>query len=230
MVPSPANTLTHEEARSFYDRFGPRQDLQIYERAAVDALCASADFGRAKAVLEFGCGTGAFARRLLERELPADARYLGLDVSGTMVDLARERVAAFAPRAEVRQTDGRVVLDAPDGSYDRFVSNYVFDLLSTDDMRTLLAEAHRVLVPGGLLGTTGLTYGRSRPSRWISRAWAALHARRPRLVGGCRPVQVGGLLDESAWTIREHRVVSSFGIASEVLVAEARAAGGAPDA
>ena len=43
--------------------------------------------------------------------------------------------------------------------YDRFVSNYVFDLLSGEDIHALLKEAHRVLVPDGYLCASSLTEG-----------------------------------------------------------------------
>ena len=66
--------FTPADARRFYDRFGSRQDTQgFYENPALDDLVKHANFERALSVLEFGCGTGSFARRLFEAVLPADA-------------------------------------------------------------------------------------------------------------------------------------------------------------
>ena len=96
----------------------------------MDELCAHAAFQEAGAVLEFGCGTGKLARRLLDEELPVSATYLGLDISSEMISLSAFRLDAFKDRAKVQQTDGDVTFDLPDASYDRFVSTYVFDLLS----------------------------------------------------------------------------------------------------
>lgn len=42
-------------------------------------------FETATHVFELGCGTGRFAERLLERHLPATARYKGIDLGPTMV-------------------------------------------------------------------------------------------------------------------------------------------------
>jgi trans-aconitate methyltransferase len=53
-------------------------------------------------VLEFGCGTGSLAATLLSR-LPIRSRYVGLDSSKTMVQLARKRLHRFAARAIVAQ-------------------------------------------------------------------------------------------------------------------------------
>jgi ubiquinone/menaquinone biosynthesis C-methylase UbiE len=66
--------------------------------------------------------------------LPTTAQYLGVDSSSTMVELTRKRLARFDSRAEVLQTDGSLTFTLPDESFDRFVSNYVLDLLSPDDI------------------------------------------------------------------------------------------------
>ena len=119
--------FTPDDARRFYDRFGSRQDTQgFYENPALDDLVKHADFEHARSVLEFGCGTGSFARRLFETVLPADARYLGLDISGTMIGLATRRLEPWQDRTEVRQTDGTPCLPVPDTSFDRFLATYVF--------------------------------------------------------------------------------------------------------
>ena len=99
--------FTPDDARQFYDRFGSRQDSQgCYENPALDDLVEHADFEHARSVLEFGCGTGSFARRLLEMVLPSDAHYLALDISETMTGLATQKLAPWQDRVEVKQTDG----------------------------------------------------------------------------------------------------------------------------
>ena len=55
-------------------------------------------------VLEIGCGTGGFARRLAERS----ERVLALDLSGEMIRIARERSAQF-PNIEFQLADVREV-------------------------------------------------------------------------------------------------------------------------
>ena len=216
-------TLSREEARAFYDRFGSRQDRQgFYEDVAIDALCARGDFAGAGAVLELGCGTGKLAKRLLERELGPEARYLGLDLSTTMVALARARTQPFGDRAEIRHSEGAPAIEVADASFDRFVSCYVLDLLSLADIAALLREAHRILNPGGLLCTASLTRGSSPVTRVVSRAWAWIQARRPQLVGGCRPIRVAELLPAEAWSLESVQVVSAFGVPSEVVIAQRR--------
>ncbi len=147
-----APILSKEAARAFYDRLGARQDSQaFYEDTATADLIAQAAFDEAEAEFEFGCCTGRFAERLLESHLPARCSYRALDFSPTMVGLAGARLGRWGGRAEVVLTDGSVALEAADDGYDRFVSNYVLDLLGDADIGALLDEAHRILRPGGLL-------------------------------------------------------------------------------
>jgi len=214
-------TLSHEEARSFYDRFGARQDAQaFYERPALDRLIAELRLAEARAVVEFGCGTGRLAAELLGNQLSPECRYLGLDVSGTMVGLARTRVAAFGARVEIRQTEGAPRLEAPHGSFDRFISTYVLDLLPEREIRMLLEEAHRVLAPGGLLAIASLTHGGRGLPRAVSWLWERVHQLRPVLVGGCRPIALEPYLSECGWKIQHRSVASPYAIPSEVVVAE----------
>jgi ubiquinone/menaquinone biosynthesis C-methylase UbiE len=210
--------LSHEEARSFYDRFGAKQDLQrFYEDPAIEVLLRHAGFDSATAVVELGCGTGRLAERLLRTALPPDARYAGFDISETMVGLARSRVEPWKERARVERTGGALDLPVPDASCDRFLSTYVLDLLGEDEIRIALRGARRALVPGGRLCLASLTFGETFPSRMVCRLWTALHSLSPGLVGGCRPLRLEAFTSD--WTVLHREVVCTFGICTEVLVA-----------
>lgn len=214
-------TLSHQEARRAYDRIGSLQDSQgFYEDRATALVLLHGNFSSAQWVFEFGCGTGRFALRLLEEYLSKDARYRGVDVSPKMVQLAQTRLAPHAPRAEVILTEGGPPVDEPTESYDRFVSNYVFDLLSHEDIRAVLREAHRILRPDGLLCLSGLSSGSGFASRIMAGVVSWIQSLRPSLVGGCRPVDLLPFLRESQWQVQHHSKVVAFGISSEVVVAK----------
>jgi ubiquinone/menaquinone biosynthesis C-methylase UbiE len=213
-------TLTHEEARAFYDNFGRKQDLQgFYEEPALKVLVAKAALGEASSLVEFGCGTGRLALELLQRHLPKGAQYLGTDISSTMVAIASDRLASFASRASVLQTQGEAKLPAAAASVDRVLSAYVFDLLSDADREEFLAEAQRVLRVGGLLCLCGITEGATLISRAVMSGWGWLYAHSPRLVGGCRPTRAAEFLQVQGWRISYQRVVIAWGVASEVVIA-----------
>lgn len=212
--------LSREQARRVYDRIGARQDTQaFYEDRATAILIQHGEFGAAHRVLEFGCGTGRFAVRLLSHHLPADASYRALDLSPTMVQLAQARLAPFGSRAEAILTDGAPPTSEPAASRDRFVSNFVFDLLSEDDIVGVVGEAHRILVPGGLLCVSSLSSGTGALSRFMSRTWSRVHRLRPALVGGCRPLELLAWVPSRQWQVRHHCKLAPFGVPSEVVVA-----------
>ena len=216
-------TLTRKQARDFYDRAGRRQKSRArHEKPALDCLVEHGAFGEASAVVEFGCGTGDFAHRLMTQEMHADATYAGFDLSETMADLTRQRLIPFGSRAIVTRTDGRPRIPLPASSCDRFVSNYVLDLLSGQDILRTLDQAWRVLRPDGLLCLTSLTYGTTLSSKLAIAAWLAVHALRPSLVGGCRPILFTDFLGPASWKVLYSNTVVSQGIPSLVLIARPR--------
>lgn len=217
----PSRTLTHAEARRVYDRIGARQDTQaFYEDRAIEHLLARSAFAEASRVFELGFGTGRLAERLLSSELPPSAEYRGVDVSPVMLALARERLARFGDRVTLDLSSGAPPRDEPSESCDRWLSTYVFDLLSEADVRDVLGEAHRMLVPGGRLCLVGLAKGNTRFTRAVAGAWSALHRLRPQWVGGCRPMELSAHLPSPPWRLLHYGVVAAYGLPSEVLVAE----------
>jgi SAM-dependent methyltransferase len=90
-------------------------------------------------ILEVGCGTGAFAARLVS-EHPG-ATLIATDQSIRMAELTRER-----------GVDGRVadVMDLPfgDATFDVVVAMWI--LYHVPDLQGALAQVRRVLRPGGL--------------------------------------------------------------------------------
>ena len=91
-------------------------------------------------VLEVGCGTGAFAARLVE-ELPGIA-LLAVDQSPRFVELTRERGVP----AQVQDVQH---LLAPDAAYDVVLALWM--LYHVPDLDRGLGELRRVLRPGGRL-------------------------------------------------------------------------------
>ena len=215
--------LTRQEARDLYNRPDARRDGHpLYARPAIDRLVEQGDFSTAAAVVEFGCGTGALAQRLMEQALPIYAGYSGFDLSDQMVQLTRQRLVRFGARVSVTRTDGRPRVPLPPRSCDRFVSTYVLDLLSSQDIAKLLGQAWTVLRPGGLLCLASLTYGTTAVSRLVIRVWQHFHATRPAMVGGCRPISISSYLGPASWKTLYSTTLISRGVPSEVLIARPR--------
>ena len=210
--------LTLKQARSVYDRIGRVQDWQaFYEDATTDRLVANAALAADQTIFEFGCGTGRLAARLLGA-LPESINYLGVDLSPVMINLATNRLTAWAQRAEAVLVDGSLPLPANDGFADRVLSTFVFDLLDADYARAVLDDLHRILAPGGRLCLASLTHGDGRLERAVSQAWNGLWRIAPQLVGGCRPITMRALLG-SDWQIQHHSQVHRWGLVTDVVIA-----------
>jgi ubiquinone/menaquinone biosynthesis C-methylase UbiE len=219
--------LTRSQARTFYDRFGRKQDSQaFYEDAALDELIAHAEFEQAEKVFELGCGTGRFAIRLLTKHLRPSASYLGVDLSQTMIEIARQRISPYEGRAKVARSDGSMRFPVPDHSVDRVVSTYVLDLLSETDIRHAISEAVRVLASSGKLCLVSLTHGVTFGSRIVCALWTGLFRVHAPLVGGCRPIRLDLFFDQARWSVDYRNVVLRFGVPSEVLIASRKTESG----
>ncbi len=210
--------LTLNQARSVYDRIGRVQDWQaFYEDATTDRLVANAALAGDQTILEFGCGTGRLAARLLGT-LPRSVTYLGIDISPVMINLATSRLAPWAERAKAVLVDGTVPLPADDGFADRVLSAFVFDLLDADYARAVLDDLRRILTSDGLLCLASLTHGDRLLEQAVSRTWTGLWRVAPQLVGGCRPISVSALLTRD-WQVQHHSRVHRWGLVTDVVIA-----------
>jgi hypothetical protein len=129
-------------------------------------------------------------------------------------------LSRFGERAAVRLTSGGPRLDEPSGTYDRFFSNFVLDLLPETDIEQVIEEAHRLLCPGGLLGLCSLTQGFTVVSRAIIWIWTRIGSIHPSLVAGCRPVDLRSFLPTARWLIQHHARVAPWGVPLEAVVAK----------
>lgn len=224
-MPSKDHVLSPTAVQACYDRLGKKQDSQsFYEDPALNELVAHASFQDSRCVFEFGCGTGKFAGRLLEKYLPPSANYFGCDISPVMIGLAKRRLEVYGERAQVALSDGGVRFPLPEHSVDRVVSSYVLDLLSEVDIERFFSEAHRVMMPGGKVCIASLRRGVTIPSRIVSSLWMSVFRLSPALVGGCRPIHVDAFVNPQEWSVVHRTVVTPFGVPSEVLILEMKGA------
>jgi ubiquinone/menaquinone biosynthesis C-methylase UbiE len=152
-------------------------------------------------VLDVGAGPGFLAVEMAA-EVGAEGKVNGLDPSGSMLALARDREAPDGA-APVEYAEGEATaLPFGDASFDAVVATQVYEYV--EDMPAALAEAHRVLKPGGRLAVLDTDWGslvwRSGDEERMRRVLAAWdeHLADPYL-----PRRLSGLLRDAGFSVGE---------------------------
>jgi ubiquinone/menaquinone biosynthesis C-methylase UbiE len=129
----------HRWFAAMYDRLGASAERRLGPK--VRPRIAGEAHGR---VLEIGVGTGASLPYY-----PADAQVVGTEPDPHMLKRAKQKLAELGRNdIELRQASAEQ-LPFDDSSFDHVVSSLV--LCTVRDQPRALAEAHRVLKPGGSL-------------------------------------------------------------------------------
>ena len=164
-------------------------------------------------VLDVGTGTGlAFVEVV---KLNPDGRNLGIDISDGMLARARRRLRAAGHANFELVHRSALDIGEADASFDLVLNSYMFDLLAEQDWPRVLGEFHRVLKPSGRLVLVNMTFG-ERPGstiyEWVYRV-------SPRLIGGCRGVQLAPVLELNGFAVQSREYVQQLLFPSEVILA-----------
>jgi arsenite methyltransferase len=190
-----------EEASRHVEAAYLTPDVVEQRRILVDVL----DLKPGERALDIGSGPGLLACDLAA-VLGPDGAVVGVDPSESMraISARRERAAGAAP-IEFRTGDA-CALPFPEASFDVAVSTQVYEYV--EDMGTALAEAHRVLRPGGRLLVLD--------TDWDSVVWHSSEPERMRrvltawdehLVDPYLPRRLGRLLAHAGFAVTHRAVV-----------------------
>lgn len=194
-----------EQVTHHYDRLavnGPYGTLAPHNRGGRKSEYVAAVFdtallaplvhgGSHQVVLDFGCGTGIFTRKVaaIVREV------IGVDVSAGMLDQAKT-VCSGLSNVRLMQTDGHYI-DLPDQYVDVIVVREVLCYVQDADLRDVLSELRRVTKPGGRF-------------LWLEQSstdphWQH-HPQAPNLVKRS-PQAIRQASENSGWVVHSERVV-----------------------
>jgi ubiquinone/menaquinone biosynthesis C-methylase UbiE len=128
--------------QSFEDRFGFFGGLNR-------RLTAGMSFGPEPLILDIGCGTGASCGQMLEVE--PTARVWGLDISGAMLRIAKDRFSA-CDRAQFVEGDAATLPKYFDFQFDAII--YSASIFLIPDYQESLKQAAKLLKQEGMIGLT----------------------------------------------------------------------------
>ncbi len=142
--------------QSLFENYGRRYDHESFTQGTAgecDFLEREAGFNREVRILDIGCGTGRHTVEMAKRG------YLvtGVDLSESMLAMAREKAALAGVTPEFLQGDARKLKFRHAFDMVTMLCEGAFPLMETDEMNfRILKNAARALVPGGKLIFTTL--------------------------------------------------------------------------
>jgi|SRR6478609_2397956 len=193
-----------------FDDAASRRLEAVYRTADVvgqrRAVIAALRLRPGERVLDIGSGPGMLASEMAAVVAPRGSVH-GVDISPSMLALARGRPPPpGAPSPEYAQADA-LAMPFADASFDAVASTQVYEYV--DDMPAALAEARRVLRPGGRLLVLDTDWDsivwHSRDPERMRRVLAAWEAH---LVHPDLPRRLTGLLEDAGFVVRERSVVT----------------------
>ncbi len=133
----------------------PGDALDVAQEQKYELICRKLDLQPGQRLLDVGCGWGGMVMHAAAHH---GVRAVGVTISPSQADKARERVAAagLADRVDIRMLDYRDVVDGP---YDAISSIGMFEHVGVAKLGEYFARLRGVVVPGGRV----LNHGISRP-------------------------------------------------------------------
>lgn len=136
--------------KKFWDERAESKDVdrEVCDPGLIDDCLKEISIGKAKTVLDLGCGVGRLLIPLAKKY--PSKKFVGIDVSQKMVDICSGRTKKLK-NAFIAQNDGRSLQLPKYKSFDLIYSVAVFQHIPNDAKQSYIAQAKAVLRSGGRL-------------------------------------------------------------------------------
>lgn len=159
----------------YQDQLLPRLQDKVMSNKRMGEARARVCVGLKGQIVEIGFGTGLNAA-VYPREV---TKILAVEPSTVCLRIAERRIIRSSAPVELAGVNGEL-LDLPSEAVDAVLSTWT--MCTIPDLASALAEAHRVLVPGGFLHF--VEHGHS-PDAKVQRWQRRIEPLNKRLAGGC---------------------------------------------
>ncbi len=209
-VPQNKIPSVYDKLAGFYDIWG-----MLTESRARNRAIELADIRDRQNVLEVAVGTGLAFYEIVKRN--PNGNNIGIDLSPGMLEKAKKRLRRLTTENYSLTTGSAFDLQLETGSIDLLVNNYMFDLISFEDMDKVLDEFKRVLKKGGKIVLVNMTKGKTAGSK----VYDLVYRLSPQMMGGCRGVRMTDKLAQHGFTVDTREYIQQMLFPSEVIVARA---------
>ncbi len=207
--------VSQTEVAAVYDSLASVYDIwgNLTESRARRRALELAQIKNGQKILEVAVGTGLAFYEIVKRN--PDGTNIGIDISAGMLKKAKKRLSRLSGANYVLEQASAFDLAGQDEKFDVLINNYMFDLIPFDRMDAILKEFRRVLARGGKLVLVNMTVGQ----KFGSRIYDLLYRISPRMMGGCRAIQMSKKLKEHGFRVERREYHQQCLFPSEVILA-----------
>ena len=207
--------VSQDKIGSVYDKIAPVYDIwgKLTESHARNRAIELSEIKDGQTILEVAVGTGLAFYEIVKRN--PNGTNIGIDLSQGMLEKAKNRVSQLSKANYSLDVDTAFDLSVEDESIDTLVNNYMFDLISFEDMDKILLEFRRVLKKDGKLILVNMTEG----ERLGSKIYDFIYNISPKTMGGCRGVKLADKLQQHGFKVESREYFQQMLFPSEVILA-----------
>lgn len=208
--------LSEKEVKEVYGKMSGFYDFwaHLTEAKARKVALEKSGIRNGQNIMEVAVGTGILFEEIVG--INRNGQNTGIDLTKGMLEKARVRMAKTEFSNYDLKVGNALDLEFENESFDLLYNCYMLDLLSFDKIDVVLDEFKRVLKPNGKLILVNMTKGKSI----VSRFYEKLYKLSPRLMGGCRGLEMKAKVLEKGFEIEYFEYVVQVLFPSEVLVAK----------
>jgi len=166
-----------------------------------------------QSILEVAVGTGLMFNEIVKRN--SHGQNVGIDISEGMLSRAETRLSKQNSENYSLSIGSAFDIKMEDASVDMLVNNYMFDLVPFNQMDKIIGEFKRVLKRDGKLILINMTKSES----FGGSLYENVYRLSPRILGGCRGVQMTDLLTRHGIKVEVREYVQQMFFPSEVILA-----------
>jgi ubiquinone/menaquinone biosynthesis C-methylase UbiE len=207
--------ISQSQIGSMYDKIAPIYDIwgKLTESHARNRALELSEIKDGQTILEVAVGTGLAFYEIVKKN--PNGTNIGIDLSPGMLAKAKNRVSKLSESNYSLDLGNAFDLSNEDESVDTLVNNYMFDLISFEDMEKILLEFRRVLKTDGKLIFVNMTEG----ERFGSKIYDKIYNISPKTMGGCRGIKLTERLQQHDFRVAAREYYQQMLFPSEVIVA-----------